>query len=182
MNWKKIIVLLAKDKIKSKKTRNKVVTTFTKNSFNKALDSLGVKDRDDLAKSIQEVLSSKKFSSPTIRKVNSEINKALKKNFYDQQLTTSEKDFLNWYEKVSNVPSEKLEWVNVDSSWIIKAQYRKATKEVVLNTKRGKGIYVFYNVPRTKWLALVRIGGKFMWDWFGRHYSTNPRYWIRRRS
>lgn len=178
MNLKKIIVLLANKKL-PKKIKNKVRTIFTQKSFDKALDTLNISERDDLLKAVKEVLTKQNFTGSIVNKVNREINKALKKDFFNKQLSTSEKDILNWYARVSDIPSESEEFVKVNSSWIISAKYIKKTKQVKITTKRGKCLYTFYKVPRTKWLALVRIGGKYMWDYFGFHYSTNPNRWVR---
>lgn len=180
MNLKKIIVLLANKKLPKNK-RNKVQTIFTQKSFEKALETLNISDKDDLLKAIKEVLSKQSFSWSIINKVNKEINKALKKDFFNKQLSTSERDILNWYARVSDIPSESEEFVKVNSGWIISAKYIKKVKQVQITTKRGRGLYTFYKVPRTKWLALVRIGGKYMWDYFGFHYSTNPNRWVRGR-
>ena len=180
MNLKKIIVLLANKKLPKKK-RNKVQTIFTQNSFNKALDKFNSSDKDNLLKAVRDLLTKQSFPGSIVNKVNKEINKALKKDFFNKQLSTSEKDILNWYARVSDIPSESEEFVKVNSSWIISAKYIKKVKQVKITTKRGKGLYTFYKVPRTKWLALVRIGGKYMWDYFGFHYSTNPNRWVRGR-
>lgn len=111
-------------------------------------------------------------------KMRSSINQVLLKNFYDKKLSSNERDLLNLYERFTD-NEHKVEIQYVKSSWIIKAQYIKKSKEVYVWMVRSRKIYVFYNVPRTKWLALTKIGGKYMWDYFGKHYSTNPTHWLR---
>ena len=133
---------------------------------------LGVRQKSAISKATLQTV----WKNDDIRK---EVNRILLKDFFNKRLSKEERDILSIYEKFSDDPKTKTETQYVKSSWIIWAEYHKPTKQVKVNMVRGKTIYTFYNVPRTKWLALRDIGGKFMWDWFGKHYSTNPQNWIR---
>ena len=120
-----------------------------------------------------------------------ELNRVLVKENTNKPLTTYEKDFLNNYQELfvnDKEPQitkyERQEFAVSNSSWIKTVIYYPDTKRVKLLIVNQKGFevkwYNFYNVPKTKYLALVNLGGKFMWDYFGKHYSLNPYHWVRK--
>lgn len=120
-----------------------------------------------------------------------ELKRVLVKENTNKPLTTYEKDFLNNYQELfvndkepQILKYERQEFAVSNSSWIKTVIYYPDTKRVKLLIVNQKGFevkwYNFYNVPKTKYLALVNLGGKFMWDYFGKHYSLNPYHWVRK--
>lgn len=151
---------------------------FVKKSTGRSIndiDKLSSSKRAKLARDLRDNVKSGKSN------LSGRIQNILKKDMYNKPLSSSEREMLNFYEKMTDNPNESVEWLNIKSRSgnFIKAGYYKASKRCVVHMRRGKGYYTFYRVPRTKWLALCDVGGRYMWDWFGQKYSTNPRHWIR---
>lgn len=123
--------------------------------------------------------------------VEKELDKTLKtilqKDIKNVPLSTVEKNFLEKYKelflkKKRPIYSNNRIFAISESSWITNVIYYPMTKQVRLFISNKNGVkkwYTFYNVPKTKYLSLVKLGGKYMWDYFGKHYSLNPRHWIR---
>ena len=109
-----------------------------------------------------------------------QIDKVLTKEFMDKPLSTSEKETLEVFNLISDDDETTQEYFEADSSWIIGGLYDKKTKFLWLEVIRGKQFYLFTKpIPRTKVLALMYVGGRFMWDYFGKKYSNNPAHWRR---
>lgn len=163
---------------KIRKPKKGAVKTFSnKKQVLEAFDKLGVKAKDDIRGQLLDLAIKGKING--FGKFKSFVNKALIKKDSGKPLTSQEKKAINQYDKLLN-KEEGVERVNVNSKWIIWAEYHKKTKVVYMSMKRGKIIYPFFNVPRTKWLMLVTSGGTYMWDYFGKHYSARPYNWIRK--
>lgn len=67
------------------------------------------------------------------------------------------------------------------STWIIRVAakliHNRCTAFIWM--RNGKRVYKFYYPPLIHVFLLVAKHGKYMWDSFGRNYSTNPNHWIR---
>lgn len=161
----------------------KLLQTFVKRTTHKARSATNL---DTLWESLSNsqrarVARALRSESKKDTKLAKNIRNTLEKDFFGKPLKQSEREFLNSYEKMTDNPVEKVEWLEIRSrSGNFKsAAYYKASKRCVVHMRRGVGFYTFYQVPRTKWLALCEVGGEYMWDLFGRRYSTNPTHWIR---
>lgn len=78
---------------------------------------------------------------------------------------------------------ESEEFVNIKSSWILRACYIKADKRLVLIMRNSARQYNFNDVPLWVWLFLVlqpAHAGTAWWNkGFGVKYSSNPWHWMR---
>lgn len=163
------------------------IFSFRKMNFFKSWKKLSPSERDTIRKFVsqdKEVQRLKELSK-------NELQKVLQKDFTNQPLSTNEKTFLVAYEDL--FVNDKEPMINkydknhmfdkANSSWISTVIYYPENKRVrlLIENKNGwKKWYNFYNVPKTKYLTLIEIGGKYMWDYFGKHYSLNPYRWIRK--
>lgn len=168
----------------------KYLSTFapkTKFGFFKSWKKVSPRVKDKIRKEAM----GKKEVKELKEKSQKELTKVLIKENTNKPLTTNEKDFLNNYEElfVNDIEPqilqyEKQELAVSNSSWIKTIIYYPDSKRVKLLIVNEKGFdvkwYNFYNVPKSKYLSLVKLGGKFMWDYFGKHYSLNPHHWVRK--
>lgn len=97
------------------------------------------------------------------------------------KLSTQEQMFRKFFDEILVEDNKRDEVFYFDnSSFLVMLIYKKGSKTALIRMKGGKMLYPFYNVPRTKVIKLILENGKFMWDYFGKHYSTNPKHWIRK--
>lgn len=109
------------------------------------------------------------------------VGNALEKYDSGKRLSSQEKKALNLYDTFFAYETKKERIYINDSSWLWWAEYEPQTKTVFIKMSRGTTIYPFFKVPKTKWLLLQTGRGKYMWDYFGKHYSARPQNWIRGR-
>lgn len=159
---------------------------ISKYSFFKKWNKLKPKERDEIRKIIiqdKEVQEYKKLSQEQLKKtiINQIKNSPISSNDFTF-LKQYESLFLNEKEPIIEKYNKEHRFNISNSSWISTIIYYPDTKRVKLLIENQNGVkkwYNFYNVPKTKYLALIELGGKFMWDYFGKHYSLNPRHWVR---
>lgn len=160
---------------------------FSKYSFFKKWSKLKPRERDELRYIInqdKEIQKYKELSQEELRKI-------IIKQIQNSPISSSEFSFLKQYEDLFLNEKEPIiekydkghSFDISDSSWISTVIYYPDTKRVRLLIENQNGVkkwYNFYNVPKTKYLTLIELGGKFMWDYFGKHYSLNPSHWVRK--
>lgn len=153
-----------------------------------------IQKQPKIAKSIQKgVLAKENITTETTKKIietpisqkdyqyfKSEYAKIKVKELGGKKISTSDKQFLDFVDNVLIDDDNKDEvYYFKNSSWLIMLIYKKKSKTALIKMKDGKlPFYPFYNVPKTKVIDLLLFNGKFMWSYFGRHYSANPRHWI----
>lgn len=154
----------------------KLLANFFKKFTNKAFNKLSKWKKKKVVEELRKEVREKESPLSKI------VKEVLRKDLNNVKLTKDEKNILNKYEEITDVQGDGWEWMDIKSKSrnFVEAGYHKKSKRCIVKMKRGKQYYTFYKVPRTKWLAVCDIGGRYMWDWFGQHYSTNPSHWIRR--
>ena len=110
------------------------------------------------------------------------IANSLDRLMNNQALSMSEKNNVNFYQELF-VKETKEDFDKPNSSWILQLRYEPQAKVCWILMKSDSGYtewYPFFNVPKTKYLWLKLNGGKYMWDYFGKHYSLFPSRWVRK--
>lgn len=171
--------LLAKAFKRNKKAQEKLVIEIKKNP--------------QVAKSIQKtILKKENIKTQNTNKIKEvsisqrdydifkfEYERIKLKELVGKKLSTSDKKFREFVDNVLVDDDGKDEvYYFKNSKWLIMLIYKKKSKTALIKMKGGKMLYPFYNVPKTKVIDLLLFNGKYMWSYFGRHYSANPRHWI----
>lgn len=138
------------------------------------------KQQDRLKNLLLSDISKRKSLKEKYDKLKKEVGRLVLRKESGGRITTFQEKKLNLFAQIAIPDKEALE-IRFDSSWLLWAKYIPQSKTLFIAMKSGKIIYPFFRVPKTKVLLLEEINGKFMWDYFGKHYSANPKHWIRRR-
>ncbi len=173
-------------KVAKKKLKGKVLSAYTMKDYNKLVKDLAPKDARELLVNFQNMIFFEKGRSAKSRQ--EAIMAALdifEKDMSNKRLTNDEKEFLRQLQalarktRATSKPYITMK-VNSHRPWISHSTYWFDRKWCIIEmkTKYGYKDYAFFNVPYTKWLELVAIGGEYMWKWFGVHYSQNPTNWV----
>lgn len=163
------------------------IPKFSKYSFFKKWSKLSPRERDQLRYVINQDKDIQREKELSIE----ELKKIIIKQIQNSPISSNEFSFLKQYEDLFLNEKEPIiekydkgETFDIsDSSWISTVIYYPDTKKVRLLIENQNGVkkwYNFFNVPKTKYLALIQLGGKYMWDYFGKHYSLNPQHWVRK--
>lgn len=141
------------------------------------------RDFDKLTPRQRDALREYAKSNPNYAKltaiVKERVGSLLEKRELGGKLSTFDKKTLDLYSNFFQYEQKRERIYIKDSSWLIWAEYDPRTKTCFIKMKNGSIIYPFFNVPKTKWLLIETGRGKYMWDWFGKHYSARPSNWIR---
>lgn len=147
-----------------------------------------IKEREKIKTVIKKDPRTKKIQEQLENKINEEL-------ITHQAETPKAKEMIDWYDKLF-LSEEKVDikrearkisakydeeddmWYK--SSWIFGCWYFPKSKQCMVQMKNK--FYWFYKVPRSKYIILKATGGRYMWDYFGKHYSLNKRKWIRKRE
>lgn len=189
---------LIKSKFLSTTLKNKILRQISKAKLNpkivlKELLSTTtikttLKEREVIREAFKKQPGIKLIKKQLEDNINNEIIKFKKE-------TPKAKEMIDWYDKLF-LSEEKVdikkEAINISksydidndmwykSSWIFGCWYFPKSKQCLVQMKNK--FYWFYRVPRTKYIILKATGGKYMWDYFGKHYSLNKGRWVRKRE
>lgn len=96
-------------------------------------------------------------------------------------LSTQEKKFKDFFDNIllDDISNDEVYYFN-NSSYLVMLIYKKKSKTAIIKMKNSKMLYPFYKVPKTKVIKLLLENGKYMWDYFGNHYSANKKHWVRK--
>lgn len=174
---------------------NVLSLAFKKNSRAQKRLKQVIQKQPKIAKSIQKSLLAKEnISSQNTNRVlgvpisdrdykifKFEYEKIKLKELVGHKLSTSDIKYKNFVDNilVDDDSNDEVYYFN-DSSWLIMLIYKKKSKTALIKMKGGKMLYPFYNVPKSKVIDLLLFNGRFMWSYFGKHYSANPKHWIRK--
>lgn len=168
---------------------------FKKNSKAQKKLKQVIQKQPKIAKSIQKSLLAKEnISSQNTSKIlgvpisdrdyqifKFEYEKIRLKEFVGKKLSTNDIKFKDFVDNILIDDDNNDEvYYFKNSSWLIMLIYKKKSKTALIKMKKGKMLYPFYNVPKEKVIDLLLFNGRFMWSYFGRHYSANPEHWIRK--
>lgn len=145
---------------------------------------LTTKIKDKLIETITDLEDASVLN--TIQKQQLEWYKNIVKNALDKveqgkRISTREKDAVQTFDKNFFNDEVQTQYIQTPKSkWIKWVSYTKKTKSVAIKMKYK--VYIFYNVPKTKWLRFLTepSAGEYMWNYFGKHYSLHPSRWIRK--
>lgn len=174
-------------KAAKKKVKGAVYSAYTSKDYQRLLKDLSPSNARELLVSFNNMIFYEPERSAASRK--QAIKAALdifEKDMKGVRLNSFEKEFLYQLQvyankaKATTKPYVTLK-VNSHRPWISHSTYWFQNKWCIVEmlTKTGYKDYAFFNVPYTKWLELVAVGGEYMWKYFGTHYSQNPQNWVK---
>lgn len=189
---------LIKSKFLSTTLKNKILRQISKAKLNPKIvlkellstttNKTTLKEREAIREAFKKQPGIKLIRKQLEDNINNEIIKFKKE-------TPKAQEMIDWYDKLF-LSEEKVDikkearnisksydndsdmWYK--SSWIFGCWYFPKSKQCLVQMKNK--FYWFYRVPRTKYIILKATGGKFMWDYFGKHYSLNKGRWVRKRE
>lgn len=108
--------------------------------------------------------------SALFEQVKKKVYRVLKKQAVGRtKLTANESAFIEYFGAifVKNQDNKITDWTKIHSSWLVAGKYSFKQKTLKIIMKKGKGkVYVFYQVPLSKFLLLVTApssAGKTVW-------------------
>lgn len=169
-------------------------TTFTKGlikqvAFKKGSKIVGASNVDDFIEKWKNLQPDERdFIRKYLRRESREyirlqkmVREGLIKKELNRALSSSDGEIIDMYEQFFMFENEVERYdINSKSGNFKYLEYHPKTKICFICMENGRLLYPFFNVPKTKAMVLADIGGTYMWNYFGKHYSANPQNWIRK--
>lgn len=170
-------------------TKRLTITKKIIGEFTKSWDGLSKQQKSNGIKALLKEFQNNQALSQHWEKMKKIISQISQKKLSGRKLTNNQQQLLDMFGKFflddNNIicgPMDSNGWKNLHSSWLIRAQYNKTTKIMLVDMKRGTMTYPFYNVPEEAFLLLATTpshAGTLWWEkWFWKYSASN---WKRHR-